>query len=110
MLLALVLFPMAGINGEAINTNCIIFGFTRPGLEPTIYSTRGEHANHYPSGAIDIFYFIYNYSDDNTVAYAGYDLYKLIFGFLKVQKYQMKTPFQMEIYYIRAYTPTNMVL
>jgi hypothetical protein len=47
-------------------------------LEPTIYSTRGEHANLYPSGAIDIFYFIYNYSDDNTVAYAGYDLYKLI--------------------------------
>jgi hypothetical protein len=27
--------------------NCIVFGLTRPGLEPTIYSTRGEHTNHY---------------------------------------------------------------
>jgi hypothetical protein len=24
-----------------------IFGLTRPGLEPTIYHTGGEHANHY---------------------------------------------------------------
>jgi hypothetical protein len=33
--------------GEATNTNFIVFGFTRPGLEHTIYRTRGEHANHY---------------------------------------------------------------
>ena len=25
---------------------------TRPGLEPTIYRTRGEHANHYATGAV----------------------------------------------------------
>ena len=24
----------------------VVFGLTRPGLEPTIYLTRGEHANH----------------------------------------------------------------
>jgi hypothetical protein len=24
-----------------------VFGFTRPGLKPTIYRTRGEHSNHY---------------------------------------------------------------
>ena len=24
----------------------IVFGLTRPGLEPTIYSTQGKHANH----------------------------------------------------------------
>jgi hypothetical protein len=33
--------------GEASNTNVILFGLTRPRLEPTIYHTRGEHANHY---------------------------------------------------------------
>ena len=32
----------------------IIFGFTRPGLEPTIYRTRGEHANHYATDAAAI--------------------------------------------------------
>ena len=26
---------------------CIVVGMTRPGLEPTIYRTRGEHSNHY---------------------------------------------------------------
>ena len=25
----------------------IVFGLTQPGLEPTIYCTRGNHANHY---------------------------------------------------------------
>ena len=33
-------------SGEATNTNCIVFGLTRPELEPTIYRTRDEHANH----------------------------------------------------------------
>ena len=28
------------------NTNFIVFGLTRSGLELTIYRTRGEHANH----------------------------------------------------------------
>jgi hypothetical protein len=32
---------------EAANTNFIVFGFTRSGLESTIYRTRDEHANHY---------------------------------------------------------------
>ena len=40
------------LNGEATNTNFIVFGFTLPGLEPTIYRTRGEHANHYASDAV----------------------------------------------------------
>ena len=35
------------LSGEATNTNCIVFGLTRPGLEPTIYHTRDEHTNHY---------------------------------------------------------------
>ena len=31
------------LSGEATNTNFNVFGLTRPGLEPIIYSTRGEH-------------------------------------------------------------------
>jgi hypothetical protein len=33
----------------------IVFGLTQLGLEPTIYCTGGEHANHY---AIDAVYLI----------------------------------------------------
>ena len=33
---------------------CIVFGMTRPGLEPTIYRTRGEHCNHYATDVVDI--------------------------------------------------------
>ena len=40
------------LNSVATNTNCIVLGLTRPGLEPTIYRTRGEHANHYATDAI----------------------------------------------------------
>ena len=35
------------LSGEATNTNFIVIGLTRSGLEPMIYHTRGEHANHY---------------------------------------------------------------
>ena len=37
---------------EATNTNFIVFGLTRSGLKPTIYHTRGEHANHYTTDAV----------------------------------------------------------
>jgi hypothetical protein len=30
----------------------IVFGLTRPGLEPTIYRSRGEQANHYVTDAV----------------------------------------------------------
>ena len=40
------------LSGEATNTNFIVFGLTRLGLEPTIYRTRGEHANHYATDMI----------------------------------------------------------
>jgi hypothetical protein len=35
------------LSAETTNTNCIVFGFTRSGLETTIYRTRDEHAMHY---------------------------------------------------------------
>jgi hypothetical protein len=43
------------LNGEATNTNFIVFGLTRRGLDPTIYRTRVEHANHYTTDAVDIY-------------------------------------------------------
>ena len=40
------------LSGEATNTNSKVFGLTRPGLEPMIYRTRDEHANHYATDAV----------------------------------------------------------
>ena len=40
------------LRGEVTHTNFIIFGLTQPGLKPTIYRTRGEHANHYTTDAV----------------------------------------------------------
>ena len=37
---------------EVTNTNFIVFGLTRPGLEPTTYRTRGDHANHYATDVV----------------------------------------------------------
>jgi hypothetical protein len=34
------------LSGEATNTYLIVFGLTRPGLEPTLYCNGSEHANH----------------------------------------------------------------
>ena len=38
--------------GNATNTNFLVFGVTRSGLEHTIYRTRGKHHNHYIIDAI----------------------------------------------------------
>ena len=32
----------------------LVFGLIQPGLEPTIYRTRGEHANHYTTDAVKL--------------------------------------------------------
>ena len=40
------------LSGEATNTNFLVFGLTRLGLEPTIYRTRGKHANHYTTDVV----------------------------------------------------------
>ena len=43
------------LSGKATNTNFLVFGLTRPGLEPTIYRTRGEHiANHYVTDVVSV--------------------------------------------------------
>ena len=38
---------------EVTNTNLIVSGFTRSGLELMIYHTRDEHANHYTTDAVE---------------------------------------------------------
>ena len=48
------------LSAEAPNTNFIVFGLTRPGLESTIYHTRGEHANHYTTDAVVQRMIVYN--------------------------------------------------
>ena len=40
------------LTGEGTNINFIVFGWIRPGFEPTIYPTQGEHANHYATDAV----------------------------------------------------------
>ena len=57
------------VSGEATNTNFIIFGLTRPGLEPTIYRTRGEHANHYTTDAVLTNSKLYNLQHDEVDTY-----------------------------------------
>ena len=49
------------LSGEATNTNFVVFSLTRPGLELTIYRTRGEHANHYTTDAVSIIVMLSNY-------------------------------------------------
>jgi hypothetical protein len=44
------------LSGEATNINLIVFGLTQPVLEPTIYHTRGEHANHYATNEPTIYH------------------------------------------------------
>ena len=40
------------LSREATNINSKVFDLTRPGLEPTIYCTLSEHANHYATDAV----------------------------------------------------------
>jgi len=44
------------LSREATNTNFIVFGLTRSGLEPMIYRTLGEHANHYTTDVVSSVY------------------------------------------------------
>ena len=39
------------LSGETTNT---VFGLTKPGLEPTFYRNRCDHANHYATDAVQL--------------------------------------------------------
>ena len=41
------------INSEAANANLIVFGLPQPGLESTIYHTRGDHTNNYTTDTVN---------------------------------------------------------
>ena len=59
--LVFALIPLCCVlSGEATNTNFIVFGLTQAGLEPTIYYTRGEHANylHHRCGSLNFDVFV----------------------------------------------------
>ena len=51
------------LSGEATNTNFIVFGLIRPGREPTIYRTRGEHADNYGTDAVLIYRHLSRFGD-----------------------------------------------
>jgi hypothetical protein len=56
---SLLLHPNAACSaGKAEITNFADFGSNRPGLEPTIHRTQGEHTNHYTTDVVFIFIFI----------------------------------------------------
>ena len=42
------------LRGEATNPTFIVLDLTPSKLEPTIYRTRGEHANHYTTDAVEV--------------------------------------------------------
>jgi hypothetical protein len=67
------------LSGEATNTNFIVFGLTRSGLEPMIYRTLGEHTNHYTTNAVQ---------NELMVLYlitTNYNIYSILFtGFVQV--------------------------
>ena len=48
----LLLLLKAACCREAANTNCIVFGLTRSGIEPTTCNTQGDHTNHYTSDVV----------------------------------------------------------
>ena len=79
-----VLFPYCCVlSREATNTNVIVFGLTQSGFVPSIYHTRGEHANHYATDAI-LFYTI-NTSQCSIIPERGLSLTN-IFLLVKNQK------------------------
>ena len=54
-----VLCPLCCVlSGEATNTNFIVNGLTRLGLEPTIYRTRNKHANHYTNDVVILYMYL----------------------------------------------------
>jgi hypothetical protein len=60
--------------GDAANTNLIVFGLTRSRLKPTIYHTRGKHANHRRRGSSCTLY-IMHYTLQLYLTYYALQLY-----------------------------------
>ena len=54
------------LSGEETHTKFIVFALTRSGLKPTIYHTRGEHANHINTAYDN---FMYQFTQPNVRFY-----------------------------------------
>ena len=70
------------LSEEATKTNFIVFGLTRPGLEPMIYRTRGKHPNHYTTDAVRLIEIV-DYVDSDSTFYYDLITYKQILRFTK---------------------------
>jgi hypothetical protein len=55
------------LSGDVTNANFKFFSLTRSGIEPTIYCSRGEHANHYTTDAVGYIDIQRNGDDDVSV-------------------------------------------
>ena len=64
------------LSGEAAYTNFNVFGLTRPGIEPTTFRIRGEHANHYTTEAVRKIYVILSliaaHTNNHATAESGF--------------------------------------
>jgi hypothetical protein len=58
------------LNGEATNTNSIVFGLTLPGLEPMLYRTRGKHGDHYTTDASFITFFKLIFTTEDKICHS----------------------------------------
>jgi hypothetical protein len=54
-------------SGEATHTSIIVLGLTRSGLEPTIYRTRCEDANHNTTDAVEVAKYVKTPNTNNDV-------------------------------------------
>ena len=79
------------VSGEATHTILIVFGFTRSGLEPTMYRTRDEYAYHYTTGAVFSSMTIYSsykrHLNFLTMSQTQYEIFVLLTWFQCIKKH-----------------------
>jgi hypothetical protein len=70
------------LSEEATQNNVIVFGLTRPGLEPMIYHTRDKHPNHYTTDAVRLIEIV-DYVDSDSACYYDLTTNKQVLRFTK---------------------------
>jgi len=81
------------LSEEATNANFVIFVLTRPVLKPTIYDTRGEHANHYTTDVVSGSWSVYSgyqtlgYTRRNIARLSMYDVLRIFGVYKQMYKY-----------------------
>jgi hypothetical protein len=108
------------LNGEATHTNVIVFGLTQPGLESTIYHTRGEHANHYTTddfSSLSLYSYLYIYikkiivfshTTNNILnVYAVIILCKYVFAYVMYNEKKHKKQKNFNVLYTSTFVPDS---